>query len=59
MSKSFAREFENAVNGIHGNHMEPEKDRVHREAVRDKNHAFRNVDIPKPNPWKTGTPLSL
>ena len=57
--KSFAEEFDKACRNINGNVLQSETGRIHREAIRDKAHAFRDVDIPKPNPWKRRTDLSI
>lgn len=61
MAKSFIEEFTEACERISGNnsHIQTEVARVHREAVRDKDHAFSRVEIAKPNPWKHGTGLTI
>lgn len=59
MGKTFEEEFADACRRINGDILDLETDRVHREAVRDNSHAFRNVDIPKPDPWKNLTQLTL
>lgn len=62
MGKTFEEEFAEACRRIGGNTLDSETDRVHRDAVRDRQHAFRNVDIKGPDPWKgrhDGTGLTL
>lgn len=58
MGKTFLQEFEDAVKRL-GTYKDQEQDRIHREAMRDPNHAFKNVDIQKPNPWRHGGGLTL
>ncbi len=36
-----------------------EIDRVHREAARDRHHAFGSVEIAKPDPWRHRTGLTI
>lgn len=61
MNRTFEQEFTAAVRRMDGNnsHVRTEIDRVHREAARDKQHAFRNVNIARPDPWKRGTGLTI
>lgn len=49
--KSFAEEFDKAVKRL-GKSFQSETDRIHGNAVRDQKHAFRDVNIRKPDPWK-------
>lgn len=58
-NKSFTEEFDEAVKRLGGQSFQSETDRIHRDAVRDKKHAFRNVDIHKPDPWKRRTDLTI
>lgn len=61
MAKTFLEEFTDACRKLDGNnyHVKAETDRVHREAIRDKAHAFSQVEIPKHNPFKQGTGLTI
>lgn len=59
MEKSFAEEFDKACRKLGYTGYREETDRVHRAAVRDEKHAFRNVDVLGPDPWKRGTGLTL
>lgn len=40
-------------------HVRTEIDRVHREAARDRHHAFGSVEIAKPDPWRHRTGLTI
>lgn len=40
-------------------HVRTEIDRVHREAARDRHHAFGSVEIAKPDPWRYRTGLTI
>lgn len=61
MGRTFEQEFTEAVRRMDGNnsHVRTEIDRVHREAARDRHHAFGRVEITGPNPWKRGTGLTI
>ncbi len=50
--RTFAEELDEASKRLGGEVFQSEVDRVHNEAVRDPHHAFRDVDIPKPDTWK-------
>lgn len=56
-----AKCYTEAVRRMDGNnsHVRTEIDRVHREAARDRHHAFGRVEITGPNPWKRGTGLTI
>lgn len=58
MEKSFAEEFDKACKKLGNNGYKEEIDRVHRANSKDEKHAFRNVDMPKPDPWKQPTHLT-
>ena len=58
MGKTFLQEFEDAVRRMEA-HQDSERDRVYRETVRDDKHAFRNVEIKKPDPWKHSGGLTI
>lgn len=36
-------------------HLERERGRVHREAIRDSKHAFSMMEVWDPSPWKRRT----
>lgn len=59
MRKTFAEELEIACKKLKSNSMRSELERVHREATRDKQHAFRNVDMPGPKPWERRTDITI
>lgn len=59
MENSFAKELETACKKMRGNIFELEVNRIHQTTVRDENHAFRNVDMPKSYPWENKTDLSI
>lgn len=61
MGRTFEQEFTEAVRRIDGNnsHVLTEIDRVHREAARDRHHAFGSVEIAKPDPWRHRTGLTI
>lgn len=58
MAKSFAEELYEAMEKVNA-HQETEIQRVHQAAVRDHSHAYRDVDIKRPDPWKQDIGLSL
>lgn len=60
MGKTFAQTFDDAVRRIGSNtYQDMERDRVHRETVRDNTHAYRDVEMKKPDPWRRNTGLTL
>lgn len=58
MAKSFAEELYEAMEKINV-HQEMEIHRVHQAAVRDPSHAYKDVDIKRPDPWRHDIGLSL
>lgn len=61
MAKTFLQEFTEACERLEQKnpYLKTETDRIHQDAVRDPNHAFRKVDIVKPDPWKHGSGLTI
>ena len=57
--KTFAQEFEEAVKRLDSDSKQAETARVHQETVRDGQHAFRNVGLRKPDPWRNKTDLTI
>ena len=52
MGRTFAEELDTACKKLYDKELRSETDRVHRETVRESKHAFQNVNITKPDPWK-------
>lgn len=50
----FRKILEGSVAGRHP-HREAEREQVHQEARRDGWHAFRDVDMRGPDPWRHRT----
>lgn len=50
--KTFAEEFDEACKRLGGDAARTELERVHMGAKKDPQHAFRDVSIRKPDPWK-------
>lgn len=57
MGKTFAQELKGAYKRQYHEDLDLELIKRHRERVRDENHAFRNVDMPKTD--RTGGRLRI
>lgn len=58
MERTFEQEFARAVEKL-GIYEKTEQNRIHRETVRDPEHAYQSVDVKRPDPWSHDTFLSL
>lgn len=52
MGKTFEDELKKAYQKRYKDSLDFEIRRVHQTTVRDTQHAFRDVNIPKPDPWR-------
>jgi len=58
-NKTFAEELNMARRKFKGEFSDSETCRVHKEAVHDPKHAFRSIEIRKPDPWGGRTSPTL
>lgn len=55
--KSFAKELEKARRNLYENGLKSEAGHIHAEHMHDSGHAFRDVQIKEPDPWKVTSGL--